>query len=147
MCDYRPHYSQASKSYDSSLIVTGRHLLVLIMLLTWFATSTSNAAWIDAQVSQGSDDAEEQSTMNLNSSDLELVEEGGTQQIVGIRFQNVTIPQGSTINTADIDFIVDEDDSGATNLTIAGEDEDDTVTFSTANNISDRTRTSATVAW
>jgi len=45
------------------------------------------------------DDAEEATsgtvgTMDLTSSDLELMKDGSRDQIIGIRFKNITIPQG-----------------------------------------------------
>ena len=105
----------------------------------------------DYQVSQNNDDAEENASsgsMNLGSSDLELISEGGTDQLVGIRFQSIEIPQGATIISAFIEFETDETDSGATSLTIQGEDIDDAPTFNGMNsNISNRTRTTASVAW
>jgi hypothetical protein len=68
---------------------------------TWENTAT--VTWIDKtlltwsisiRVNQSSDDAEEKldSSMYLYSSDLELVEDGSIQK-VGMRFQNILIPQ------------------------------------------------------
>jgi uncharacterized protein DUF6701 len=107
-------------------------------------------------VSQSSDDAEEQGagvpgsagSMDLTSTDLELVYEGNNRQVVGIRFQDIGILQGATVSNAYIQFTVDEDDSNTTNVVIYGEDEDDTLTFgSTAGDITGRTNTSASVNW
>ena len=109
----------------------------------------SHPKTIDIQVADSSDDAEESSagTTKLGSSDLEIVYDGG-HQTVGIRFKDVPIPQGATINHAHIQFKVDETDSGDVSLTIAGEDRDDAATFaSTHQNISSRRRTTASVAW
>jgi len=85
--------------------------------------------------------------VGLGSSDLELVLEAVIQE-VGMRFQNVTIPQGATITNAYIEFETDETNSTATDLTFWGEDINNAPTFTTAtNNISSRTKTSASVAW
>jgi hypothetical protein len=103
----------------------------------------------EIRVAAGSDDAEERSSgsMYLTSSDLELVYDQ-SNQTVGMRFNGVAIPPGATIYNADIQFKVDETNSGPTSLTIAGEDTDDALTFtSSSGNISSRTRTTTSVAW
>ena len=118
-----------------------------------------NSTVVSSQVSQSSDDAEEDlsdGSMYLNSTDLELVEDDYAQ-LVGMRFQNITIPQGATIRSAYIEFECDEsstsvgDDEGggiATSLTIRGEDIDQASSFTSAiNNISNRPRTAAYVNW
>jgi len=107
------------------------------------------AGGTDYRVSQSTDDAEESSTgtAGYTSSDLELVDDG-SDQTVGIRFQNVAIPQGATITSAYIVFEIDESQSETTSLTIFGEDSDNAPTFSDAsNNISNRTTTTASAAW
>ncbi len=64
--------------------------------------------------------------------------------MVGMRFLNVGIPFGATINSAFIDFTVDETGTTATSLTIRGEDADNPAIFvTTAFNISNRTATTA----
>jgi hypothetical protein len=86
--------------------------------------------------------------MDLTSSDLELVQEA-TTQIVGMRFLNVTIPPGRTIDVAYIQFAVDEVSSGTVNLRLEGHKVLVPPTFGTAtNNISSRTpRTTAFTNW
>ncbi|NOZ10995.1 MAG: hypothetical protein GXP09_08160 [Gammaproteobacteria bacterium] len=124
----------------------------LSLLLLGFSVPAS-AVQLDRIVSQSTDDAEEQfsgsppGSMYITSSDLELVFDGSTQQLVGMRFQDLQVPQGTSITRAYIEFTVDENDSGATNVVINGEDTDNSVTFSTSDNISGRTLTSATVPW
>lgn len=102
------------------------------------------------QVSTGNDDAEEyvsNGSVNLGSSDLEMVQESETQ-LVGMRFQDVDIAQGATILNARLEFVADETDSGGTTLTIRGEDIDDASIFSNTNhNISSRTTTTASRSW
>ncbi len=116
-----------------------------------FAGIASAQTTITSQVAQGNDDAEERvsnGNMDLGSSDLELTSDGGTNQYVGIRFQNINIPQGTTILSASIQFTTDETDSGSTSVTIRGDDSDNASIFSSTNyNISSRTLTSASVAW
>ena len=108
---------------------------------------------VEVRVTSGSDDAEENSSggMYLTSSDLELVYDsyhGADDQTVGIRFTELDIPQGATIVNAYVQFQVDKTSSVATSLTIEGEAIDDAPTLTSSNwNISDRTRTVASVAW
>jgi len=85
------------------------------------------------QISSSMDDVEEVDESGpdvtagepyFDSSDLELTydDEFSGQQTIGLRFTNVTIPQGATISSAYIQFAVDEVDSEATSVTIAIED-------------------------
>jgi parallel beta-helix repeat protein len=103
----------------------------------------------EVRVAAGSDDAEESASgdMNLTSSDLELVY-AGSNQIVGMRFIGVDIPQGATIASAYIQFQVDETPSDPTDLIIQCENVDNAATFvNTSGNISSRPRTEAAVQW
>ncbi|MBN2372364.1 hypothetical protein JXL19_01060 [bacterium] len=104
---------------------------------------------VDVRVSRSSDDAEEKSTrrVTLNSNDLELVNDG-SDQTVGIRFQNVQIPKGATITKAYIEFVINVSNNEATSLIIKGEASNNPPTFSTSTgNISNRVKTSASVSW
>ncbi len=106
---------------------------------------------LEIRVSDDEDDAEEHISgtyITDGSSDLEMVTDGGAAQIVGIRFQDVSIPKDATIISADITFIANESDSEDTDLTFWGEDIDDAPAFAELDdNISNRTKTSASVAW
>ena len=106
---------------------------------------------VTSQVSNDNDDAEEEVSggdMERGSSDLELIRDGGTNQLVGIRFRNINVPQGSTIVSASIQFTTDETDSGPTSLVIRGHDTNNAGNFTNNDyDISSRTLTTATVAW
>ena len=107
----------------------------------------SNTAF--SRVEKGSDDAEEKSSgsVSLNSSDLELVYDG-SNQLVGMRFDDLSIPPGATITSAYIEFEADERNSSTTNLTFKGQAADDPPTFTNStNNISNRPLTNASVNW
>ncbi|QLH07035.1 fibronectin type III domain-containing protein [Nitrosopumilus ureiphilus] len=115
---------------------------------------SSNFVEVSVRVNASSDDAEEDAEggnsgdMSRTSSDLELTEDDGDKQIIGIRFNDISIPQGATIISAGIQFTVDETDDDVTNLEIRGEAADDSLTFSNVDNdISDRAVTSAFVSW
>ncbi|MDX1404915.1 MAG: DUF6701 domain-containing protein, partial [Woeseiaceae bacterium] len=106
---------------------------------------------IDVSIAASSDDAEEDlsdGSISLGSSDLELVNDG-TDQEIGLRFLNLDIPQGATIDSAYITFYAKNTSSGGTlNLTLYAEDIDDAPTFVNAtNDITNRTKTTASVAW
>ena len=118
-------------------------------------------------LSADSDDAEEgglNGAMAIASSDLELgeydtwtqtdpntgaeVEQG--VQTIGVRFNNITIPPGSTILNATVQFSVDATGSNDVELTIYGELTDNAATFEdhpALYNISNRTTTTANAVW
>ena len=116
-------------------------------------SSGGSPVTVTSRVNHGDDDVEEKvsdGSMYLTSSDIELVYDGyvGGNQLVGIRFNNVDVPQGMQIQSASIQFTVDEVDSGTTSLVISGEDSNDAERFtSTAYNVSSRPKTSASVNW
>ena len=69
-------------------------------------------------------------------------------RLAGLRFTNITIPQGATINSATLTVYLPNASYDSPDVTIWGEDIDDAPTFTTAdNNISGRTPTTATVVW
>lgn len=120
---------------------------------TYTPTPTGSASGtVDVRVGSSSDDAEEYgSSVDLTSSDLEMVDDDSQSrldQTVGLRFTNITIPQGATITTAYIEFEVDEYDSDTTSLTIQGQAADNPSTFTTSSgDITGRTTTTASVSW
>ena len=111
--------------------------------------SHTSQSLLTRTISRSSDDAEEKGTgaMRLQGADLELVQDD-TRQHVGLRFQNIWIPQGSTITEATIQFKVDETSSNDTTLELYGELVPHARTFSTTDyDITDRPATQAGVDW
>ncbi len=108
---------------------------------------------LDRRIAADIDDAEQRSGdgyVYMDSSDLELAVDSAfaNTDIVGMRFTNVALPQGSTIQKAFVQFKADKTSDGAAALNIAGEDVNDALQFTTSDwNISGRTTTSASVAW
>jgi len=101
-------------------------------------------------ISHEMDDIEENSngSMDVISSDLELAYEGLGSQTIGLRFTGLNIPIGTEIDSAFIQFTVDEVSSGTCKLFIKGHDADDSELFTSAvNNVSGRIKTSAEVIW
>jgi len=114
-------------------------------------TRVSTPVSLSVRVASGDDDAEERissGSVKLTSSDLELCEDKARPQLVGLRFANLTIPQGATILSARVLFTVDEQDSAATSLEIRGEASDHAAPFSTATfDVSARPTTAAVATW
>ncbi len=87
--------------------------------------------------------------MDLGSSDLELPNDGGTNQTVGVQFTGIDLDQGQVITSAHIQFEADEVQTGAITITIEGELENSADSYSsTALDVSGRTPTTATaISW
>ncbi|MCP3991996.1 MAG: hypothetical protein GY724_23185, partial [Actinomycetia bacterium] len=108
------------------------------------------AGILDLGILTSSDDAKERASgqMKLNSTDLEMVTVSSGDQTIGLRYTDVTIPPGSTINYAYLQFTSEDSTSGATSLVIRAEDIADAPTFTTTtNNIGDRSKTTEQVSW
>ncbi|WP_405570963.1 fibronectin type III domain-containing protein [Winogradskyella sp. Asnod2-B02-A] len=101
------------------------------------------------------DDAEEfisTGVVSYTSSDLEFVTDTDNatnyDQIIGLRFNNISIPKGATIHRAYVQFQADEATSNTTNLVFHGELSDDSNGFSSSSyNISSRSLTSSSESW
>jgi hypothetical protein len=106
---------------------------------------------IDQRISVGSDDAEQRlsnGAVYLTGGDLEMAVDGTRAQLVGMRFTNLPIPAGATIQNAWLQFMTDEVDSSTASLTIQTEATANPATFTaTANNLGARPRSAAAVAW
>jgi hypothetical protein len=111
---------------------------------------------VDVRVNASADDAEQNAGTNsvsITSNDLELTADGATQQIVGARFNGLSIPQGAVITSATIEFAPRTQGgsgTGAGNPTfnIQGENVDNASAFTTAaNDIGARSLTTASVSW
>lgn len=129
-------------------------ILMLIIGLTGFSTGQ---AVLDVKIAFPNDDAEElvgesvvgpAGSAYLDSSDLELVDDAETTQIVGLRFMGVELDPSTTVMRAYVQFTVDEATSDPASLNIYGEASDNAAAFSeTANTLSSRTPTTLKVAW
>lgn len=123
------------------------------VLIDSYAIPASETNFVSRQISSGSDDVEEtlsDGSMYINSSDIELVDDlsSNGEQIVGLRFNNITIPQGATIDLAYLEFSVDETSSAATDVQISIQASDNAPAFtSNAFDVSSRAPTAATVNW
>ena len=93
----------------------------------------------------GSDKDVEQAangTMSFTSTDLELVRDEGTgagDQTIGLRFENLPLPVGAQILSANIQFSTDETNSEPTTLTIHAHRSGNAAAFTTnANDLTTR---------
>ena len=106
---------------------------------------------VSVQLTGSYNDVEEWSTgfMDITSSDLELVDEGtNLGQKVGVRFEGLAVPAGSTITNAYIQFGCDELDAGATNLVVHVEDAVNAGIYTDAAfNVSSRSYAPVTANW
>ena len=147
---------------NSKILIWGKKVNMLIIAALLFSMismqpirTVSAQSSVSVRVSQSSDDAEEaisDGEISLDSSDLELIEDSGFhspgEQIVGIRFLDVEIPENATIQSAYIEFEVDETSSDTASLSISGQAADNPGTFTSDNyNISTRSKTTSSVVW
>lgn len=113
---------------------------------------------LDIAVDESLGDVEEASStgmIDVTSSDLELGEFDTTGdpdyglQTIGLRFNNVTIPAGSTILAASVQFTCDATGEGPVQLTIYGEDVGNSSVFEEAvqYTVSQRPRTAVNAVW
>lgn len=109
------------------------------------------SATICSRIEAELDDIEEyvsNGTVDENSSDLEMITERNGEQLVGLRFNNISIPQGSIIESAYIQFTADEVTSEPTTLTLQGEATDSASSFTNnENTITSRPITETSVTW
>jgi hypothetical protein len=106
---------------------------------------------IEQRIGDGDDDAEEELSgphnVSLDSSDLELGEDKN-DQLVGLRFTNLDIPQGILILDAWLQFEASGSSSTSTDLEIRYEDRDDAPAFQDERrDLSDRSLSSSFVSW
>lgn len=115
--------------------------------------TTIGTMTICTAISGGENDVEEwqDGTMSISSLDLEIAYNGNPiklRQKIGLRYEDLGIPQGATIESAYLQFATHATSSGTINLAIHGENADNALPFTLANgNLSARPTTQASVAW
>ena len=129
--------------------VAGGWALLLVTGLPSAALAQPDPTTVEVRVAANSDDAEENpsGSVNLGSSDLEMVYDNG-RQTVGVRFSGVAIPPRAMVERAYVQFKVDEPASSSTLLTIWGQDHGNAPRFAAVSrDISSRTKTTAFAEW
>jgi hypothetical protein len=138
-----------------------KSLLLLFTLMSALMIHQANAqqtltlkiieTHMDGETSISYDDGEfeNDSIDKVNDDDLDMGWEGDDLNIMTTytRFQNVTIPKGSVINSAKLVIYAHEDESAEAKVTIFGEAADNSVMFADNEAITDRTWTTASVSW
>jgi hypothetical protein len=122
------------------------------LLTIGFQNPEGTTGIVSSRVMARRDDAEQRtdgSRFNNNSNDLDLGQDGNQGQVVGLRFQNLDIPQGATITSAVIEFAISAADSNAASLVVKGEATDDAREFRdrSGQRVLDRVTTTASVNW
>ncbi len=119
------------------------------LTLDYFVAAPARTA--GATITAVANDAEQAAsgTVTLNSTDLELVNDGALgDQTVGLRFENLALPPGSLVTSAELQFTADEVQTNAAALTVRAEAADFSTAFlAAANNLGERPVTAASVAW
>jgi hypothetical protein len=124
-------------------------LALLVSLLAVPMWPASEPLVTQVRITAGVDDAEESASgsMYLNSTDLELVRDG-SDQVIGVRFRGLAVPQGADITRAFLQFQADRATSETTSLSLRAEATDDAAAYTTARyDISSRPRTAGAVSW
>jgi hypothetical protein len=107
--------------------------------------SAVESATATIEASRGDAEESKRGSVYFTSRDLDLGDEGKT---IGLRFADVTVPQGATIQNAYVAFTAKQSDDKTTKLQVVAEAADNAGAFTDARgNISGRAKTSATVAW
>ena len=113
----------------------------------------STDSYTVSPIRTGDDDIEEylsNGKMYLDSSDLEIANEGSTGQAVGLRFDDLAVPAGARIKQAYVQFTVDEPEMSTENFSmeILAENTGDSAPFTEeAYDLTSRTFTEDGVAW
>ena len=136
--------------------MTFRYTLLLLFTLIGAGRLSAQLQTASVRIAATADDAEEQGrdgnnpgAMDLGSSDMELVRDGGDgNQFVGLRFPGLEVPAGAYVTRAYLQFTVDETENEPGTVLIMVEDTDDAATFTAAaGDISARPVLPDTIRW
>ncbi len=148
-------------SFSSSTLSEGTHTITATITdsggltrsnsVTITIVSSGNQTTLSIPITAGLDDVEEKESPNdrviIGSTDLDFVR-SGSNQTVGLRFNELNIPQGAIIANAYLQFTANAIRSKSTSLVINGEATDNATVFARINgNVSSRSKTTANVAW
>ncbi len=133
------------------LLVFKRLFLVLVFFAPIALLGQSTIFSIDVSADDYSEETVSDGSIYSGSSDLELCYDdyNGGQQVVGLHFSGISIPQGVTVSNSYIQFQADESQSGTGfTITIEANDVDNASSLSgTDYDVSGRTSTTASVTW
>lgn len=129
------------------------YILLIGLMLVGLFPEWGCAEVVSVQIIDFRDDAEEEITgpnagnVFRSSSDLEFGNQNGVEQWVGLRFQNLAIPNGAIINSASIRLTATTTDVGTLVIPVVGELSPDTVDFSDLTPLTNRPLTTAQLLW
>ena len=108
---------------------------------------TGEEAGVDVSYDDG--EFENDAIDKLYDDDLDMGWEGEDLNVMTtfLRFQNIQIPQGATIESAVLDIFAHEDEEGEAKITIFAEDSDNSSAFVETELITARNWTNASVPW
>ena len=96
-----------------------KSIIILLLILLSFSHLTSGQVTICNRISSSIDDVEENGnngSVYTNSSEIGLISDGGAgNQIIGLRYPSLSIPQGAIIASAYLYFTKDETNTGTIN--------------------------------
>ena len=105
----------------------------------------------DRTITSSTDDVEEQEdgSINTDSSNLQLTRDGRRgRQVIGLRFDNIAVPQDAKITRAYVQFTAAGAGKAATNLVIHADRSPDASPFKDQNcNVTSRLKADASVKW
>jgi CotH protein/chitobiase/beta-hexosaminidase-like protein/type IX secretion system substrate protein/lamin tail-like protein len=127
-------------------------LLLILLNVRGFAFSDSTyIAQFVIPILEGDDDTEQRGdgSIYFGSSDIELAfDPDNGNQTIGLRFQNIPIPQNAAIQTAYIQFTADEYSDGICDLIVNGEAADNAAPFiDNFQHISNRSLVAGDINW
>lgn len=147
---YRRHTSSVGEQTDLPWVVASGVRNFESITVTPRLRNSSRDTEISVAVAGSSDDAEESFTgsMRLASSDLELVDDEGDHQSVGVRFADIPLTRWQSVVDAYIQFTAAAPGKVETKLMVQAEKNANPPPFSVKNfDISDRPGTEASVEW
>lgn len=138
-----------------------KRIFIFLLIATFTLASGAQPTTIQVPVAAGTDDADESvednlwvnpGDMSLDNDELEMIYDDNVLRLchvkVGIRFANVTVPQGATIIKAYIQFTCKQTTSDVVSLTIHGQNSNNATPFTDiSGNISARPLTTSSINW
>jgi len=143
-----PNETRSIYSYEGALAAGDpykRPRLVVDFDETSIPSNTCLKQTFTAQISSDNDDAEQRSGITLNGNVLNI-----DKDRVGLRFQNVLIPKGATVLSAEIDITAQGNNSNTSSVKIYGHDVNDSGAYDSSNDVTSRLSnksTAANVTW
>ncbi|MEZ5001781.1 MAG: hypothetical protein R2730_01985 [Chitinophagales bacterium] len=132
-----------------------KYLLLAVLVIECFSnvllaqSNHSSPKAILSFVNASEDDAVENlgnGQTSIGNVDLSLVSSDHNEQLIGVRFTNLNIPQGAVVSSARLVYNVDQLKDGWNELEIYAENTDHASPFEqTIGNITNRTKTQATI--